>query len=222
MVYKSRYKKRSYSKKPSYYTHGMNALELASKSLVVAYGVKKLLNVEYKFHDVQLTTSAITPTGTIVQLTNIPQGDTDISRDGAQVKLTSTVSKFFIASNSSAFQTNIRVMLVLDKQTNGAIYTMLDLLKDTDGNDIIVSQLNLDNQYRFRVLYDKVISLSNVGITSAHRAIHKKLQHKLRFESSTPSIADLNSKSFSLVFISNQTTNSPLVTLFSRIKYLDN
>ncbi len=221
MPYNKKYKRKR-KRRSGYYRHGMNALELASKSLAVATTLKKLINVEFKFHDVQITATAVSTTATISQLTNIPQGDTDITRDGAQVKVTRLNLKYLLASHASAANTAVRLMLVLDKQTNGAIYAIADLLADTTANDIIVSGLNLDNKYRFRVLYNQVVLLNNEGWNNKYHVINKQLQQRLRFESSTPSIADLNSGSLSFVIVSNQTTNTPLVTMFSRIRYVDN
>lgn len=223
--YKKRYtKRRSYQKSRSgrYLGYAGTAVSTASKALAVAYGIKKLMNVEFKFHDVQNTVTAITRTPNIIQLTNIPQGDTSESRDGAQIKITRLTIKYIISGSPSSVFTWVRVMLVHDKQTNQAIYTDSDLLQDVSAFDSLVSANNLDNKYRFRVLYNKVHRFSNVGNNSSYSEIMKDLDMRIRFDNSTSTIADLTSSSLSLVFISNEDTNSPLLTLFSRIRYVDN
>jgi len=86
--------KKSYNRRPKgrpygrYVKHAGTALDYSIKALTIARGIKKMINVEYKFHDVQLTSVALPQTPLITQLTNIAQGDTDQTRDGAQVKLT--------------------------------------------------------------------------------------------------------------------------------------
>ncbi len=221
MPYKKRYK-RTTTKRAGYYRHGMNALELATKAIVVASAVKKLINVEKKFHDVHITATAVVETAVITQLTNIPQGDTDITRDGAQVKIWSLFIKYFVSANASAVGTITRHIVVLDRQTNGAIYAIGDLLINTTTQDIINSPVNLDNKFRFTILYDQVHMMGAGGKVISYGKIFRKMEHKLRFESSTPSIADLNFKSLSFVSISNQPTNTPTITMFSRLLYIDN
>ncbi len=226
MPYKKSYKKynkKRYSKRSGYYRHGMNAIELAGKSLTVALAVKKLLNVEFKFHDVLLGRTEVLSTPQIIQLTNIPQGDTDISRDGAQVKITDLNIKWTVEMDVTPNFTFLRFMVIHDRQTNGAIYTAGQILEDITTGNAIISPNNLDNKFRFRKLYDKVFTLSNSGGNQVrYGEFNKKLQMKLRFDASTPSIADLTSNSLSIMIISNRTTNGCDLNVFSRVRYVDN
>ncbi len=210
----SKYYKYKRRKRPVFGRLDKAAYHMAKKAI-------GMLNVEYKFHDVDSTSQTVSSAATIVQLTNIPQGDTDITRDGAQVKLTRLNIKYLLTDNGAATP-SIRVMLIHDKQTNGAIYAIGDLLANTAIFDSIISPNNLDNKYRFRVLYNKVITFSDSGNQNAYREIFKDLDIRLRFNGSTPSIADLNSDSLSLVFVSTQTTNLPILHLFARLRYVDN
>lgn len=227
MPYKRSYTKKRYKryKKPRmarYLGYAGSATSTAAKALSIAYGIKKLMNVEFKFHDVL---NAITPSTTlsIQQLTNIPQGDTDITRDGAQVKCLRLLVRYLAVINASATTTFLRVMIIKDKQTNQAIYAAGDLLTDITATDAINSPMNLDNKYRFQVLYNRVHIMSITGANAAIKGeVFKDIDLKLRFDNSTPSIADLTSNSLSLVFISDQATNTPTVTFFSRLRYVDN
>ncbi len=225
--YNKRYKRRTRNyhsrSRKGYLGYAGIAVSTASKALAVAYGIKRLMNVEFKFHDVQSTSTAITSTPLIVQLTNIPQGDTSETRDGAQVKITRIQIKYKIDSNPTPFVTLIRVMLIHDSQTNQAIYAATDLLEDITQHDAIVSMLNLDNKYRFSVLYNKVHYFGNAnGSNGTYKEIMKDMDLRIRFDASTPDITDLTSSSLSLLFVSTATTNTPLLTLFSRIRYVDN
>ena len=88
MPYKKRYpaKKRGY-RRPGYGNCAKMVYGDAAKALSMVKSVKRLLNVEVKNFDTQLTGSAITDAIGITQLTNIPQGDGTNSRDGAQCKM---------------------------------------------------------------------------------------------------------------------------------------
>ncbi len=59
MPYKRQYKrytKKNYSKKGKFHRYAgyaNTAMSTATKALILAHGIKKLMNVEFKFHDVQ-------------------------------------------------------------------------------------------------------------------------------------------------------------------------
>ncbi len=196
---------------------------VANKALWLAKKGLRMLNSEIKNHDVQLTNQAISTTSTISQLTNIAQGDTVSTRDGNQVKLISLDLKYTLVLNASATSTFVRVMIVHDSQTNQAIYTEGMLLDDVSGSDGIVSMLNRDNKFRFRVLYNKVHSLFAASAKgNSFTKVHKDLVLRIRFDASTPAIADLTSDSLSILYVSDQGTNTPVVTQFCRLKYVDN
>lgn len=224
--YKKKYRK---TKGKRYKTNNFmskttKALSLASKGVAMAYNIKKLLNVEYKFHDVQVNGTSFGTNGSqvITQLTNIAQGDTSITRDGAQIKLTRIDIKYLINQNLSATgATTCRVMLVQDKQTNQAIYNFSDLLEFVNSNSVN-SPLNLDNKYRFRVLANKIHVLNANSNVGAVGKISLPLEMRIRFDASTSAIADLTSNSLSVVFMSDDNTNSPAHSFISRIRYVDN
>ncbi len=225
--YKRKYKRNTrYRKKTGYLGYASSAVTTASKALAVAYGIKRLMNVEFKFHDVQLTETIISDIATITPLTNIAQGDTAQTRDGAQVKITNLLFRYTALVTADAGEGRgqfLRVMLVHDRQTNQALFNIGDLLADTTNFDSLVSPLNLDNKYRFRILYNKLIGLNIGGKATSHMNINKVLDMKIRFDASTPSIADLTSNSLSVVLISNGDANTgPIVTFFSRVRYVDN
>lgn len=203
----------------------MNAIDIAGKSLAVAYGIKRLMNVEVKFFDVSGVAVAIPDgVGTIVQLTNIPQGDTDITRDGAQVKLMSIDFKAFINMSASATASTVTIMLIVDKQTNQAIYTTTALLHTVTNALSVVSPLNLDNKFRFRVLKRWIFDINNDGRNKKVLKWHHKFGNnmKIRFDNSTSAIEDLTSKSLSLLFISTEGTNEPTIHFFNRLRFVDN
>ncbi len=211
------------SRTSRYLGYAGSAVSTASKALAVAYGIKKLLNVEFKFHDVQETSTVITETPLIIQLTNVPQGDTDQTRDGAQIKLTRITIKYVLESNATSERNIVRCILVLDKQTNQAIYTIEDILSDVSNRDILVSGLNLDNKFRFSILYNKVHAISlNSPSAFFYREFTKELDMKIRFDNSTPSIADLTSYSLSWIIVGLAQANGAALTFFSRIRYVDN
>ncbi len=216
-----KYKSTKRYSRPGYMNCGKMVYGDAKKALAVARAVKSMVNVELKNFDVQQTAVALTTTPVITQLSNIAQGDTTNSRDGAQVRAKSLEFSALINFNSSGSKTNVRLMLVWDKQTNQAIYGISDLLQDVTVSDVMVTPYNLDNKFRFSVIYDRRFNL-----TTAKTSINIKRVFRfnkiLRYDASTPSIADLTSNSLSLVQWSNEAVNEPNISTFCRLRFVDN
>lgn len=219
VVGKFRKKKR---KHPGYRRCGQMVYSDATKALLMAKNIKNLLNVEFKNHDVQATALALNTTGTITQLTNIAIGDTTNTRDGSSLKIVSLLFSYILRINSSATDSQFRIMLVQDRQTNEAIYTVGDLLSDTTINDVLVAPRNLDNGHRFSVLYDKLLTLSAAGRATSGHKFYKKMNLKIRYDNAAAAITSLTQSSLSLLVITNEPTNVPSITFNIRLRYVDN
>lgn len=208
--------------RPGYKACGKMAYGDAKKALVLARHLKGLLNVEYKFNDVQLTSVGVTTTHNIMQCSNIDQGLTDITRNGNSIKAVSFEYRMVIKQNETATQSQLRIIVIKDKQTNGVIYAANDLLADVSSFDAIVAPFDPNNKYRFTVLSDRVVSLQDSGKKTAYIKWRTSLNDKIRYDASANDITDLTSSSFSIFIISNEVTNSPVVTAFARLRYVDN
>ncbi len=193
----------------------------AKKALTMVRRVKKLMNVEVKNFDRQQTIAAITNVPVIIPLALIPQGDTTITRDGAQCKMIGLNLNYTIFIDASAVLTICRVMVVLDKQTNSAIFVHTDLLEDVSSGDSVVSPRNLDNKHRFTTLYDRShwLSTSN-AVVIVKKYIRREVL--LRYDGPTGAIGDITQNGLSLVQMSNEATNTPIITSFIRIRFIDN
>lgn len=216
------YQKKKYKyKRPGYKACGKMVYADAAKALAIARGVKRLLNVEIKNHDVQQLGIGLTTAPVITQLSNIIQGDTTITRDGSQCKMLGINLNYFIQLGPSGIVTVVRIMLVLDKQTNQAIYLNTDLLEDVTVGDNILSPRNLDNLHRFTILYDQTHNISTArSVVVVKKYIRKEVI--LRYDASGNDIADLTQNSISLVQMTNVTSAQPLISSFLRLRYVDN
>ncbi len=208
--------------RPGYVRCGKMVISDASKALALAKYLKGIVNVEFKNHDTSATLASRGSTIAIISLTSIAQGDSTNQRDGAQCKITSIRFRYTITQDPTAVATQVRVMVVLDKQTNQAIYTGGDLLADVTVNDAVIAPRNLDNMRRFQVLMDRTHSFSESGtLTSTHSFI-KKVNIMLRFDNAAAAITSMTENSLSLLFVSNEATNTPTVTHHSRLRFVDN
>ncbi len=225
MPYQRRYKKKKYSNnshgRPGYVRCGKMVISDASKALSMVKALKVLVNVEKKNHDIA-TAIGISTTPTILEMTNILQGDTTLQRDGSQCKIISIMVRYLVTQHVTAVSTTLRVMIIHDKQTNQAIYTAADLLVDVTANDALNSPRNLDNMKRFSVLYDRVHSLSDSGRTTSNHRFYKNCNILLRFDNAAAAITSLTQSSISLLLVSNEATNVPNVNIFTRLRFVDN
>lgn len=182
--------------------------------------IKSNLNVEYKVHNVQMTAANATNAGSIVPLCHIDQGDDEGSRDGAQIKITSIYATFFAVPNTSEV---IRIMLVQDKQVNGAAFTLGDLLHDPTATDNIVSPLQLVNKFRFKILYNQVLAI-DTDTSKMYRKYYKRFSKgiKIRYNGTGGGTADITSNGLYLVFLSDVGVNYPTLTYNVRIRFVDN
>ncbi len=119
---------------------------------------------ELKFHDVDLDDATVAATGTITPtIIIIPQGVTENTRVGRKCTIKSIMWHYDIVlgagTASSTTSDIVRMILYLDKQTNGATATALNILQTDDYQ----SFNNLSNSGRFVKLMDKSIALASMS-----------------------------------------------------------
>ncbi len=214
-----RYKHRGFR----YLKYGGKAIDLSVKALTTAMAVKRLLNVEFKNVDFIQTSQTVTTIPAIQSVSLIAQDDTTNTRDGAQVKATSLQIKYILSMDGDARVSTVRIMLIKDKQVNGAFHVAADVLDDVSTVDILVSPYELANKYRFTILYDKVHQMSITGNQQAQGSFYTKLDQVLRYDGAAADISTVQSCGYTLMFFSNElAANAPLLTSRVRLRYVDN
>lgn len=118
---------------------------------------------EVKYVNLSQARTAFAPAGTIIHLTQIAQGDTSSTRDGAMVACRSIkILGSFDSNNASTLNQSINRMIIFqDKQqvadTSPAV---ADILLTADPRSLYNYPLV---RKRFKILYDKCFSLSPSG-----------------------------------------------------------
>ncbi len=171
---------------------------------------------ELKFHDVAVTGTTVATTGdflpTLGSLLVIPQGTTESTRVGRKLVVRNILWKGICivegASNISAADDTIRIILYLDKQTNGAIATTTTILQ-TAG---YLSFRNLENAGRYKVLMDKSINMHGWGGSNATGeevgrirypfSFYKKCSIPIEYSGTTGAIAEIRSNNLCVVVFS--------------------
>lgn len=203
-----------------FYRRGGNkALRLAKLAL-------SKMNVEYKILNFQQTLANISSDSpTITNVSVMSQGDTNSTREGDQVKFTRMYARGNVFWNSTAggVQT-VRILVVVDKQTNGNQFTLPILLTDATVGDALISPLNLQNKFRFTILKDIRLNLSEQRPVMSYKIWIPKMAYKVRYGGNAGTVADQNSYSISVVYVSNipAASNPPTITDFVRMRFVDN
>ncbi len=120
---------------------------------------------ELKLHDLDVDDAGIAANGTIVEdsVLTIAQGTTESQRVGRKVVVKAIGWRFAIIINEktsgAATSDIVRVILYLDKQTNGAAATVTAILESDDYQ----SFNQLANKSRFRTLMDRTYEIHSLA-----------------------------------------------------------
>lgn len=167
---------------------------------------------------------------TPILLNNIIVGGFPQQRQGRKVDMKSIL---FRCSLSSALAANtqimgqLRVLIVYDRQTNGAVPVQADIVASPNFTE---TPLNLSNAERFTVLMDTFNNTEGaiMGLT-AQSVInflpqYRKMNNKpmLFKDTSAGNVTDITKGAIWLMYATNLTnTSSPSATMVSRIRYTD-
>lgn len=172
------------------------------------------IRLELKFKDTSISDPVVAATGFIsTNLLLIPQGTSDNTRIGRLITLRSIGFKFQWKLPSKTVVTDmtdtVRVMVIQDKQANGTLPAVGDILKQTE----LVSFNELNNKRRFRTLMDRVYDMNSSGMAGngttqdsmevvRYDSWFKKLNMPIDYSSSVGSITELKSNNIFVLLIS--------------------
>lgn len=172
------------------------------------YGRFKGPNRELKFFDTSLSfsfdlTGEVPATG---QLTLIPQGDTESSRDGRMAYVKSIQIRGFAHFTPGAAATAAStgyMLVVLDTQANGAAAGVTDVLTS---NVVGTALTNIANSGRFRILKRFKFTLNAMaGVTTAYNNVvrtvdwFKKCDYPITYSSTSGAITEIRSNNLFLI-----------------------
>ncbi len=176
-------------------------------------------HAELKFHDLDIDDATVAGPGTIAEdsCVVIAQGTTESTRLGRKITIKSINWRFQITLGTTATAANtsdtVRVILYLDKQTNGAAAGVTDILE----TDNFQSFNNLANKSRFRTLMDRTYDLVipsgsgrgstdtlSYGDVTMHDAFFKKCNIPIEYDNTATdgSIATQRSNNIGVLLIS--------------------
>lgn len=194
------------------------------------YGRYRGMTPEKKYLDTSFS-GAYDSTGELAGagLNLIPQGTTGTTRVGLKVNITSIHINGYAYSSTTSGSDYVRMMLVLDKQCNGAYPAFSDIVQ----GGVLTAFNNLSNSKRFVVMKDWKILLNTSGIatnfdsnTRAYASTFYKIKYDkicnipVFFDSTAGAITEI--KSNNLIIIA-QSLGDDLsgFTFTCRIRFVD-
>lgn len=151
-----------------------------NRSSVPASLTANLSSSELKALDVSLATAApggavlnFNSTGSIIPLNLVRVGSSFFNRIARRLEMKSLDISILPGSlqvTRSAQEDLLRILVVYDRQTNGALPSISDILQDTEqsgtNTTVAYSGINLNNRDRFSIIMDKRIMLPGATATA--------------------------------------------------------
>ncbi len=207
--------------------------------------VKKsnLLGIEKKFLDEEGLNDVIATSWAEVEptfMSIVPEGAGPQQRVGNDYTIDSIQMRGFIETDNFEAATapfvdfTVRLVLVVDFQTNGAQVVINELFQ-TDVTDDELAYRNLDHIDKFRIIWDKTFDFKPTSATVNEGSINLyavgnlrhdfKMFHKFKkglvvhMEGSTQAIANVTDNRIVLLAIASNIALAPKVTTVSRLRY---
>jgi len=183
---------------------------------------------EKKWFDTTIVDTTSRIAGVIYNLNLVPQGTNDQQRIGNKITIRN-INIHAYANNDDALLGvpqggNLRVIVYLDKQCNGATPLITDILKTAS----IESFRNMDNVDRFVFLKEKYVYVPIMTANAAHTdttphkwTVSVSCNIPIHFNSNTGAIAEIRSNNIGLLYITDVVGVNAAADGVCRVKFLD-
>lgn len=182
----------------------------------------KLQEGEWKYLDVTQASTASVSAGALTLLTGCATGDGPSNREGTQIYVKSIQVRTRIEfNNGDASAGAIRMVLVQDKQSNGAAPNVSDIYSIPVLGPIDALR-NLNGRKRFKILSDNTWIVSQNGTPGYEYDIYLKKPITVQYNAgNTGTVADISTNALYLLVCSDQAANGPYCAFYSRVRYTE-
>jgi len=198
-----------------------DAYDLASRTWKGLNEIRKFINIEEKFSDVNASQSP-DQNGAVTCLSQLAQGTTMNTRVGNSVRVQRFSLRARVAVNSAVTTFSVvRVAIIRDMEGQGTAPTCADIFETVGTSAAPRQPFDWLNRKRFAVLYDTFLIVS--PDTWSARAVYYEIdlaKHVL-YRGTTAAAASDGEGSIYIVSLSDEATNTPTVSYSSRMTYTD-
>jgi len=196
---------------------------LATRGFYGNVGVK---TDELKTIDLNFGYNPQANSGTNINLINgVAQGTDYNARVGRKLVMKSLFIRFQkeFSTTAPTKPVNIRVIVVLDKQTNGVLFSNANLLQFVaSAGQSLTSPINLDNRDRFVIIKDKTLSLNGTAQATCFFKAFKRLDHEVIYGGTGATVGNITSGSLNIVTITDYSPIDMIVNFNTRVRFSDN
>lgn len=197
-------------------------------------------DVELKYLDVLVSNTSIPTTSVFTLLNGCVTGDTSVTREGSELRMTSLQFRLEIKTNSAQLgASHVRFCVVKDQDPDGGAPSIAEIFGTTIITDQVLAPYNYNNSKRFRILYDRTIDLNPGSYLTADTTgdaftvltvVPEKisivqripLNYVVKFgNGNAGTIADFTMNSLYMVCFGDAAANQPTFDLGSRVYFKD-
>lgn len=175
--------------------------------------------------DVSATGQVMNSTGNVVLLNGASRGDDIADRTGRRTKnvYVGVRARGYVTATTGTAQEH-RVLLVYDRQSNGAAPAVTDILLSASPNAFY----NFNNTYRFKILYDRKYTLGSAVDGQGPSTWGIKVNRNIRLDTifnngNAGTIADMQTGGLFLVYVGSNAAGVTAGTIdyYCRVKFVD-
>lgn len=209
-----------YGKRPRRTRRKSNRRRRRKNVAKIARGVYRRM-AEWKKHTRALSVTE-SVTGTVYDLSAVPQGDTDLTRDGDQLYMGSMsfMYQWYQADDANTCRTIIFQWFPATTPTAG------DIITSGLGGSAPNYLYETDKAWQYKILYDKTVTINRLVSTSPATAAYTRVikrrirpsRKKIQFTGGTTTGTN---KIYLLVITDSGVTTHPHIEFISRLNYCD-
>ncbi len=189
---------------------------------MTAGNVKRIIDAELKFRDLSVGPVEIPAVnGSVVQISNIAQGDGVSQRTGNWIKPTSFMGAFTLEGNPASAQTTTQFRIGVVQWKENESINAIDLTKLMQDNFAPHLGFNIQNKGQFKILWSRIGILSNNNDNPQFQKLFRfyvKPSLKVLYDDA----AFRNNQLFVFGFSDLDTLSEPPTYLFDvRLRYTD-
>lgn len=189
------------------------------KALMAVRRLAKFVDTELHVDYGNFTLGAVPDTGSVTLISSIAQGDDFNDRSGSQLACRSLELRMHAdrGTGNSAY----RMLVVVDKQTNGALATVVEILQAIPSSPFATTAFpNQNTLKRFTIVSDRLFMAERDNDEAKAYRWRVKLTHKIRYSGNGGLIGDIVGGSVLLVAISDQGAGGgPTLSVSTKLKF---
>ncbi len=183
--------------------------------------IRKMFNTELKYND-SVATTTVGTTFTIYLLNALTQGTTSTTRLGDTIRASRLQLNISCNINtaSTTGYVDFRIFVIRDLQPNGATFAAASYLQAPTN---VLSPINMAQCKRFVTIDDQIFTLDLQGPEAyTYRKVYELNFHPEYGLGNAGTVADISKDALFLAVLSNDNTNMPGYTFYSRFQFIDN